>query len=142
MALGTISSTVKIPESNITNDNSGNLATVIGADTSATTIPPAKVSGLGVSQGLTAGGLVKSGVVSGLSGAAAGVVTSAVAFGAAFPTALDQVELTIRVPSAQGIGFGGIWTTAEAAGGFTINADIVTAVAASTFEVGWVAYGH
>ena len=105
-------------------------------------ITPAEANALGVSQGLTAGGLIKSGVVNGLSGAAVAVVTSVVAFGTAFPNALDNVEFTIRTPSVQGVGFGGVWSTAEGAGGFTINADIVTAVAASTFDVGWVAYGH
>lgn len=131
-----------IPEAALVNDNSGNMVAVINADASATTINPAKANGLGVSQGLTAGGLVKSGVVNGLSGAAAGVVTSVVALGTAFPTALDNVELTIRTPSVQTIGMSAPWTTAEGAGGFTINVNITTAVAASTFDVGWVAYGH
>lgn len=106
------------------------------------TITPAEANTLGVSQGLTAGGLIKSGVVVGLSGAAVAVVTSAVAFGAAFPNALDNVEFTIRTPSAQGIGFGGVWSTAESAAGFTVNVDVTALVAASTFDVGWVAYGH
>jgi len=106
------------------------------------TITPAEANTLGVSQGLTAGGLIKSGNVVGLSGAAVAIVTSPVAFGAAFPNALDNLEFTIRTPSAQGIGFGGVWSTAEGVAGFTINVNITAAVAASTFDIGWVAYGH
>lgn len=102
----------------------------------------AGVGALGVSQGLTAGGLIKVGAVANLSGAAVGVVTSAVAFGAAFPAALDAVQLTIRTPSSQAIGISAPWTTAEGLGGFTINVNVTAAVAGSTFNVGWEAKGH
>jgi hypothetical protein len=140
----------QIVESAVVNDNSGNLLTVANADSSATVLAlakqaadtPARVGTLGVSQGLTAGGSIKSGEVTGLSAGAAGVVTAAVNFAAPFPTALDNVVLTIRAPSSQGIGFGGVWTTAEGTGGFTINVAITTAVAGATFSVGWVAFGH
>ena len=95
-----------------------------------------------ISQGLAASELIKSGNITGLSGAAAGVVSAAVAFTTAFPTALDNIALTIRTPSVQTLVFGGLWTTAESAAGFTANADVTTAVAASTFAVGWLAFGH
>ncbi len=147
---GPVNAPGAVAELAVGNDNSGNLLAVANADVSATTLSlakqvadtPTRVGTLGVSQGLTAGGLVKSGNVVGLSGAAAGVVQSVIAFGAAFPAGLDNVELTIRTPSVQTIGMSAPWTTAEGAGGFTINVNITAAVAASTFDVGWVAYGH
>ena len=95
-----------------------------------------------ISQGLSAGELIKSGNATGLSGGTAGVVTSAITFSTAFPTALDNVLLSLRTPSVQTLVFGGLWTTAEGTSGFTINADITTAVASSTFAVGWLAFGH
>ena len=95
-----------------------------------------------ISQGLSAGESLKSGNATGLSGGTAAVVTSAIAFSTAFPNDLDNVLLSIRTPSSQSLVFGGLWTTSESAGGFTINANVTTAVSSSTFAVGWLALGH
>lgn len=86
--------------------------------------------------------LMQEGTLTGLSAGAAGVVTSAAAYGAAFPTATDLVLLSITNPSSQGIGFGGEWSTGVGPAGFTANVNIVTAVAGATFNVNWIALGH
>jgi len=106
------------------------------------TITPDQVGAMATSDGLVAGELVKSGVVTGLSGAAAGVVTSAVVLTTPFPTNIDNIHLTIGSPSVQTLVFGGLWETNRSKTGFTINVDITTLQAGSTFNVRWVAYGH
>jgi hypothetical protein len=101
---------------------------------------PAGVGALAASQGLTAGELVKAGVVTGLSTAAAGVVTSAVAFGTPFPTALDTVLLAAADATAGAVFT--LYSTSRSASGFTINVDVTTAVASGVVSVFWVALGH
>ncbi len=141
---------VTIAESDVANDNSGSLVDTINKDASATTISSvkqaaqsaAKVGSLAASDGVAAGELVKTGSVTGLSGAAAGVVTSAVVFTNSYPTATDNVLLTLLDPSSQGIVFGGVWVTAVSDTGFTLNVNVTTAVTGSTFSVAWLALGH
>lgn len=113
---------------------------VPGTDVSHDTA--AGVGAIAASDGVSAGELMKSGAVTGVSIAATGVVTSAVTFTNAFPAALDNVILTLRNPSAQTGAFGGVWTTSESATGFTINVDVTTAVAGGTVSVGYIAVGH
>ncbi len=113
---------------------------VPGTDTNHDTA--AGTGALAKSDGLQAGELVKSGTVTGVSVAATGVVTSAVTLTAAFPTALDNVMLTLRNPSAQTGVFGGLWTTLEGTAGFTINLDVTTAITSGTANIGWIAFGH
>lgn len=105
-------------------------------------IDASEAGALAASDGTVAGELVKVGAINGLSGAATGVVTANVAFTNDFPTATDNVQLTILTPSAQAIVFGGLWVTAVTNSGFTINANVTTADAGSTFDVGWLALGH
>jgi hypothetical protein len=161
-----------VAEQSIVPDNTGTMVNTIDADTSTATIVNAKVAGLvnlathafsayplvpgtdvahdtaagvgalAANQGLQAGELVKVGKVTGISTAATGVATASVTFTTAFPTALDAVFLTLSDPSATA-GISGIWSSAEATTGFTVNVNVTTAAAAgSTIGCYWIAFGH
>lgn len=100
------------------------------------------VGALAANQGLVSGEIVKSGVATGISIAATGVVTDTVSFTVGFPTALDNVLLTLANPSAAGAAFGGLWWSNGGVDGFTINLNVTTAVSGATISVAWLALGH
>ena len=84
--------------------------------------------------------MVKAGKVTGLSTGAVALVTSVVDFANAFPGGVDLIILSMQ--DLTGGTVTGIYSSAESAASFTINANVTTAGAGTTVAVSWLAFGH